>query len=31
LEQMQHMLSGVTVLDSGFLSKEKYEPLHGAM
>jgi hypothetical protein len=31
LDQMQSMLSGVTVLDSGFLSKEKYEPLHGAM
>jgi transposase len=31
VEQMEHMLSGVTVVECGFLSKEKYVPLHGSM
>ncbi len=30
-EQLMQMLSGVTVLDSGFLSTEKYVPLHGSI
>jgi transposase len=30
-EQIMHMLSGVTLLDGGYLSKEKYTPLHGSM
>lgn len=28
-DQMSHMLSGVTLVDGGYLSKEKYIPLHG--
>jgi transposase len=31
VEQMECMLSGVTLIDGGFLSKEKYVPLHGSM
>lgn len=31
VEQMEHMLQGVTLTDAGYLSKEKYEPLHGSM
>jgi hypothetical protein len=30
-EQLMQMLSGVTLVDGGFLSKEKYVPLHGSM
>jgi transposase len=30
-DQLLHMLSGVTLLDGGYLSKEKYEPLHGSI
>ena len=30
-EQIAHMLSGVTVVDGGYLSKEKYVPLHGSI
>jgi len=31
VDQMDHMLSGVTVVDGGYLSKEKYVPLHGSL
>ena len=31
LDQMEQMLTGITVLDGGYLSKEKYVPLHGSM
>jgi hypothetical protein len=31
VDQMTHMLEGVTVVDGGYLSKEKYVPLHGSM
>lgn len=31
VEQMEHMLSGVTLTEEGYLSKEKYVPLHGSM
>jgi transposase len=30
-EQMLHMLQGVTLRDDGYLSKEKYVPLHGSI
>lgn len=30
-EQMVHMLQGVAVSEEGYLSKEKYVPLHGSM
>jgi len=30
-EQLMHMLSGVTLVDGGYLSKEKYIPLHGSI
>lgn len=30
-EQLMHMLTGVTLVDGGYLSKEKYVPLHGSM
>ena len=28
-EQLLHMLSGISLIDGGYLSKEKYIPLHG--
>jgi hypothetical protein len=31
VEQMEQMLSGVTLTEEGYLSKEKYVPLHGSM
>ena len=30
-QQLMHMLSGVTLSDGGYLTKEKYVPLHGSM
>ena len=30
-EQMLHMLQGVSVNEEGYISKEKYVPLHGSM
>lgn len=30
-EQLMHMLIGVTLHEGGYLSKEKYIPLHGSM
>lgn len=30
-EQLMHMLSGISLVDGGYLSKEKYIPLHGSM
>jgi hypothetical protein len=29
-EQMQYMLSGMTLEDGGYVKAEKYEPLHGS-
>jgi hypothetical protein len=31
IEQMEQMLTGVTVHENGYVTKEKYEPLHGSM
>jgi transposase len=31
VEQMAHMLQGVSVSEEGYVSKEKYVPLHGSM
>jgi transposase len=30
-QQLMHMLSGVTLHDAGYLTKEKYVPLHGSV
>jgi hypothetical protein len=30
-EQMVHMLQGLSVSEEGYLSKEKYVPLHGSI
>jgi hypothetical protein len=29
--QMEHMLQGVTLTEEGYVTKEKYVPLHGSM
>jgi hypothetical protein len=31
VDQITHMLEGVKVVDGGYLSKEKYVPLHGSL
>lgn len=31
VDQMTYLLSGLTVQEGGYLSKEKYVPLHGSM
>jgi len=31
VDQMTHMLEGVTLVDGGYLSKETYVPLHGSL